>query len=250
MKLRLPAPQVGPPVGELGPGERRARRAGGCATSRAGTRGSRAGPRRPIADPRRPGSSAHCSASRSKRIRQAEKRFSWSPGSALLEAEQVRDAAARPSCRSSRSGRWRSIVSRSFSPRRRRRPRPRRCRSACAPSRRAPSRRRPRRRTGSGRGARRRRSARPSMYFSNSHASRDLPMPAMPVTETSCARRVLGRRVEQLLDEPELAVAADERRLEAGRPLRRRAPRRRREARARAKTGSALPFSSCRPASS
>ena len=25
------------------------------------------------------------------------------------------------------------------------------------------------------------------MYFSNSHASRDLPIPAMPVTETSCA---------------------------------------------------------------
>ena len=27
------------------------------------------------------------------------------------------------------------------------------------------------------------------MYFSNSHDSRDLPMPAMPVTETSCAFR-------------------------------------------------------------
>ena len=66
-------------LGELGPCERQRRRAGGCATSRAGTRGSRAGRRPPTAGPRRRGSSAPASASRSKRIRQAEKRFSSSP---------------------------------------------------------------------------------------------------------------------------------------------------------------------------
>ena len=55
------------------------------------------------------------------------------------------------------------------------------------------------------------------MYFSNSHESRDLPMPAIPITETSCALPSSAERVEQLLDEPQLAVAADERRLEAGR---------------------------------
>ena len=39
-------------------------------------------------------------------------------------------------------------------------------------------------------------------------------MPAMPVTETRCACRSSARGVEELLHEPELAVAADERRLE------------------------------------
>ena len=53
------------------------------------------------------------------------------------------------------------------------------------------------------------------MYFSNSHDRRDLPMPAMPVTDTSWALPLLAGGVEQVLDEPELAVAPDERRLEA-----------------------------------
>ena len=66
----------------------------------------------------------------------------------------------------------------------------------------------------------------------NSQASRDLPMPAMPMTETSCARSLVGGGVEELLDEPELAVAADERRLEARRaPCARRAPATTRSAR-------------------
>ena len=56
-------------------------------------------------------------------------------------------------------------------------------------------------------------SASPSMYFSNSQARRDFPMPPIPTTETSWTF-VLGGRVEQLLDEAELAVPADERRLE------------------------------------
>ena len=30
------------------------------------------------------------------------------------------------------------------------------------------------------------------MYFSNSQARRDLPIPAMPVTETRCALPLLG----------------------------------------------------------
>jgi hypothetical protein len=37
-----------------------------------------------------------CSARRSKRMRQAEKRFSWSPGAAPLEREQVRQARLDP----------------------------------------------------------------------------------------------------------------------------------------------------------
>ena len=90
----------------------------------------------------------------------------------------------------------------------------------------------------------------PSMYLSNSHASRDLPMPAMPMTETSCALPSLGGRVEELLDEPQLPVAADERRLEpVATRARRRAPRSTRSAR-QSWSGSSLPFSSCEPASS
>ncbi len=54
--------------------------------------------------------------------------------------------------------------------------------SASAPSRPAPSRSPPRRRRDSGPGARAACSATPSMYLKNSQASRDLPMPAMPVT--------------------------------------------------------------------
>ena len=37
----------------------------------------------------------------------------------------------------------------------------------------------------------------------------------MPVTETRCALLLVGAGVEELLDQPQLAVAADERRLEA-----------------------------------
>ena len=55
------------------------------------------------------------------------------------------------------------------------------------------------------------------MYFSNSQASRDLPMPAMPDDRDEVRLALVGARVEELLDEAQLAVAADERRLEAGR---------------------------------
>ncbi len=66
-------------------------------------------------------------------------------------------------------------------------PLPRRCGSACAPCPRAPSRSRPRRRRGSGRGASRRcRRCRRSTCRTPT-TSRDLPIPAMPVTETRCA---------------------------------------------------------------
>ena len=63
-------------------------------------------------------------------------------------------------------------------------PRPRRCRSASSPSPPEPSRRRRRRRRGSGRDARRSRGESVDV-FSNSQASRDLPIPAMPFTSTS-----------------------------------------------------------------
>ena len=68
-------------------------------------------------------------------------------------------------------------------------PRPRRCGSACAPCRRAPSTSRPRRRRDSGRGASTRcpRSRRSTCRTPT--PSRDLPIPAMPVTETRCALR-------------------------------------------------------------
>ncbi len=56
------------------------------------------------------------------------------------------------------------------------------------------------------------------MYFSNSHASRDLPIPATPTTETSCARDSSARRVEEVLQKAQLALAADERCFEARRP--------------------------------
>ena len=158
-------------------------------------------------------------------------------------------AAARPSCAPRRRADARSSVARSFSPRRVGVLVLARSGSASAPSRPAPSRRRPRRRRGSGRGATRRCSTRPSMYFSNSQASRDLPIPAMPDDRDELGAAVLGRGVEEVLDQPQLAVAADERRLETGR-LELRPPRRRpRAERAKSGTGSALPFSSCAPAS-
>ena len=55
------------------------------------------------------------------------------------------------------------------------------------------------------------------MYFSNSHASRDLPMPAMPGDEHQLRALLLLGGVEEILDELQLAVATDERRLEPGR---------------------------------
>ena len=89
---------------------------------------------------------------------------------------------------------------------------------------------------------------RPSTYFSNSQASRDLPIPATPTTDRRCAFPP-RRSVEELLDEPQLAVAADERRLEPGRASLAAAVRDHAQAR-QSWTGSLLPFSSCAPASS
>ena len=57
-------------------------------------------------------------------------------------------------------------------------------------------------------------SASPSMYFSNSQASRDFPTPPTPVTDTRCAPPSSPDAWKQLLDQPELAVTADERRLD------------------------------------
>ena len=52
------------------------------------------------------------------------------------------------------------------------------------------------------------------MYFSNSHERRDLPMPGDPGDRDQLGLPLFGRRVEELLDEPQLAIAADERRFE------------------------------------
>ncbi len=57
-------------------------------------------------------------------------------------------------------------------------------------------------------------SARPSKYFSNSHARRDLPIPPTPVTETQVGPMLVGGGVVELLHEPQLAIPADERRLQ------------------------------------
>ena len=52
------------------------------------------------------------------------------------------------------------------------------------------------------------------MYFSSSQASRLLPIPPAPVIETSRARRSRPVRGDQVLEQPQLLVPADERRLE------------------------------------
>ena len=88
------------------------------------------------------------------------------------------------------------------------------------------------------------------MYFSNSHDEPRLADAGDAGDRDELRLPSSAERVEQLLDEPELAVAADERRLEARRPHAPRARRRPPAAPARAATGSALPFSSWLPASS
>ena len=105
---------------------------------------------------------------------------------ALAEPEQVGEPRLEPRALL-RVGDVHARAWRAASPAPRRSAPPRRSARASAPSPRAPSTRRPRRRRGSGRGATRPRRSRPSMYFSNSQARRDLPMPAMPITETRCA---------------------------------------------------------------
>ena len=55
------------------------------------------------------------------------------------------------------------------------------------------------------------------MYLKYSHPRRDFPIPAMPMTETRCARFSSAGRVEELLHQAELAIASDEWRLESRR---------------------------------
>ena len=203
--------------------------------------------------------SAHCtssksstvgnvSASRSKRIRQAEKRFSSSPGIPSSRPSRCAMRGSHPGALL----RVRQVLlerARRASRRRRRHPRPRRSRSACAPSPPAPSTRRPRRTRGSGRGARTHLPARPSMYFSNSHASRDLPIPAIPETSTSWARLSSSEAWKRSLTScssrfrPTNGASSPAERIEPPRPATTRSAR-------QSCTGSVLPFISCRPASS
>ena len=65
------------------------------------------------------------------------------------------------------------------------------------------------------------------MYFSNSQASRLLPMPGRPDDRHEPGARLARGRVEQVLEQPELVVAADERRLERAPTGRARRDRRR-----------------------
>ena len=74
-------------------------------------------------------------------------------------------------------------------------------------------------------------------------------MPAGPVTDTSRGAPLARRGVEQVLEQAELLVAADERRLE--RSARPRPPRSATTRSARqAGTGASLPLSACSPAGS
>ena len=88
------------------------------------------------------------------------------------------------------------------------------------------------------------------MYFSSSQASRLLPIPAGPVIETRRARRSRPVVREQVLQQAELLVATDERRLGQVRRDPGRRAGRRPAAPARPATGACLPLSACSPASS
>ena len=135
------------------------------------------------------------------------------PAGVLLEPEQVGEARLDPACARPRRGRTpRAPHAAWLLPPAR--PPPRRCLRARAPSRRAPSRRRPRRRPGTALGATRSSSTSPSTYLKNSQSRRDLPMPATPVTETSRVRCSSAVEWNSSLIEPELAVAAHERRFQ------------------------------------
>ena len=113
-------------------------------------------------------------------------------------------------------------------------PRPRRSAPASAPSRRAPRTRRPRRRRDSGRGAtrRRRRARRCTSRTPRRAATCRCRRCRRPRRAAPC--RSSRRGVEELLDEAQLAVAPDERRLERRSLSARRRGRRSRGARARA----------------
>ena len=62
-------------------------------------------------------------------------------------------------------------------------------------------------------------STRPSRYFSNSQARRVLPIPPIPVTDTRRARCSRAGRMEEVLEQAQLVVAADEGGLERLRPV-------------------------------
>ena len=82
----------------------------------------------------------------------------------------------------------------------------------------------------------------PSTYFRNSQPSLLLPMPAGPITLTSADPLLASRGVEQLLQQPNLVVAADERRLErSDRPR----PPRSATTRMARQAGSGAPSPSC-----
>ena len=87
------------------------------------------------------------------------------------------------------------------------------------------------------------------MYFRNSQASRLLPMPAGPMTDTRRARRSRDGGVEQVLEQPQLVVAPTNG--ASSRSSRPRPPRSATTRSARhAATGAALPLRTCSPAGS
>ena len=179
----------------------------------------------------------------------AAKRFSLVADDAFLEPEQVREARLdEATLLADRGDAPRSTrgASRARSPA----PRPRQFRRGLRTMSASAQRRRPRRRRGSGR------ECHQTVLGETVHVLLELPRePRLadagdPDDRDEVGAAVLGGRVEELLHEPELAVAAHERRLEPGRPSRTPdEPPITRTAR-QSCIGSAFPFSSCVPASS
>ena len=142
--------------------------------------------------PRRRSARRTCARRRTARSRSAGRR----PRARAAPAAPARSSAARPA-----SARTRRASPRSFAAVACRVVALGDARPACGPSRPAPRTRCPRRRPASGPGASRSSPTSPSRYFSNSQASRLLPMPAWPVIETSRARRSRVGGVEELLEQ-------------------------------------------------
>ena len=143
----------------------------------------------------------------------------WSPAPSARRARAGARAAARRKRRSSGVGDV-LLDDRRELRERRAGPRPRRSAPASGPSPRAPSRRRPRRRRGSGRGATSTSSDEPVEVLLELPGEARLADPGDPDDRDQVRLALLGAGVEELLDQAQLAVAADERRLEADRLLR------------------------------
>ena len=250
VKLRLPAPQSGPALEELRPGERDDEDRDAAAPLEQvvdEVERARVGPVEVLEDQRRPVPSP---ASRSKNVRHAANSSSRAACRRLADAEQREQRAARSSARSSSSGTCSaSDVARSArasSPRRRSRA-GRRAPRTISPSAQNVM---PSPYAGERPSCHQTVSTTPSTYFRNSQARRLLPMPAWPgdrdeprraARATVAWNRSLSRRSSS--SRPTNGAS---RRLARPRPPRSATTRSARQA----GTGASLPLSSCSPAGS